>query len=313
MKPTAKNKILFPLLLCLLAPTLLFSGIFSIFTPLPILYLHFLPHSVFASFLAWPLLSILIGTGLSILISWEEASIFFLVSAPTLAMGVLLKKKIRPEWAILASVLSAFVIVLICMGIFFHQGGEISAVKSQANIWLSEFANTLLETQNASFQEEKRKTLEEIVQQPEKILPLLPGPIFTMLLFFYTLPFIVLLSWNVQEFHKQVGVHRHFLREWRAPEFLLWPTILVAAALIFRIEPLEIIANNLFKIFLAIYFLQGLSVLASFLNRFRMKSPLHIPIYAVAILFLWPLLTGVGFFDLWFNFRKKRISKKPEA
>lgn len=253
------------------------------------------------------------GTGLSILVGWERASIFFLVAAPTLAMGILLNKKIRPEWAVLAATFSSLIIVLIAVWIFHYQGGEIASLKDQTGIWLSEIANTVLETQDTSLEEAKRKSLEEIIQEPEKILPLLPGSVFSILLLFYTLPFTLLLSWNPQEIHKQMGVQSQFLRKWSAPDFLVWPTIFCAAFLVFKIEPLEIFMNNIFKVFMAIYFLQGLSILAFFLNKSRLRSPLHIPIYVLAMLFLWPLLTGFGFFDLWCNFRKRWTPKKIKA
>ena len=49
--------------------------------------------------------------------------------------------------------------------------------------------------------------------------------------------------------------------QWKAPEWLVWPTIVAGSALIFDWGPAGEVARNLFKFFMAIYALQGLSVM----------------------------------------------------
>lgn len=93
--------------------------------------------------------------------------------------------------------------------------------------------------------------------------------------------------------------------QWKAPEWLVWPTIVAGSALIFDWGPAGEVARNLFKFFMAIYALQGLSVMAFFFNHWRVGRFLRLAGYLLSALVMTPLLLSLGFFDLWFDFRSK--------
>lgn len=97
--------------------------------------------------------------------------------------------------------------------------------------------------------------------------------------------------------------------DWRLPAGLIWGLIVAGFAMFFApLEPLALLGRNLLAILLPLYFLQGLAVVSSYLQRKAYPPALKGLIYAlVFILNPMPLIiTGVGVFDLWIDFRKPR-------
>lgn len=100
-------------------------------------------------------------------------------------------------------------------------------------------------------------------------------------------------------------------RLWKAPELLIWPLILAGFAVLFADGLLQLVALNLLAVLLPLYFLQGLAVVTYFFQK-RGLSPFlrGLGYLLVAVLNPLPLIvTGVGVFDLWADFRKPRIKK----
>lgn len=96
---------------------------------------------------------------------------------------------------------------------------------------------------------------------------------------------------------------------WKAPEPLIWGVIAAGFAVVLSSGTVQSVALNLLVILLPVYFLQGLAVVECFLGRKRW-SPLLRGICYVFLLLINPLpmiVTGVGVFDLWVNFRKPRL------
>ncbi len=70
-------------------------------------------------------------------------------------------------------------------------------------------------------------------------------------------------------------------------------------------------AINVLIVILPLYFLQGLAVVEHFLSR-KGLSPLLRGVSFLLLLLVNPLpvmVTGVGVFDLWADFRKPRLNK----
>lgn len=96
---------------------------------------------------------------------------------------------------------------------------------------------------------------------------------------------------------------------WRAPEPLIWVLIAAGFALVLGPELVQSVALNLLIVLLPVYFLQGLAVVEHFLGG-KGLAPLWRGLCYLLLLVLNPLpiiVTGVGVFDLWADFRKKRI------
>jgi uncharacterized protein YybS (DUF2232 family) len=99
--------------------------------------------------------------------------------------------------------------------------------------------------------------------------------------------------------------------KWRAPELLIWALIAAGFAAAFSIGTVQTVATNVLIILLPVYFLQGLAVVEYFLSR-KGWSLLWRSCSYLMLLLINPLpviVTGVGVFDLWADFRKPRLKK----
>lgn len=95
---------------------------------------------------------------------------------------------------------------------------------------------------------------------------------------------------------------------WRLPAMLIWLLILAGFALLAPLEGLTLVGRNLLAVLLPLYFMQGLAVVSNFLQR-KSWSPAIKGLVYVLVFVLNPLplvVTGVGIFDLWVDFRRPR-------
>ena len=100
--------------------------------------------------------------------------------------------------------------------------------------------------------------------------------------------------------------------DWKAPESMIWVLIIAGFFVVFVDGLPGVFAMNLLVIMLPIYFLQGLAVIDCFLRR-KSFSPLARGVGYVLVTLINPLpmlVTGLGVFDLWADFRKPR---EPES
>jgi uncharacterized protein YybS (DUF2232 family) len=98
---------------------------------------------------------------------------------------------------------------------------------------------------------------------------------------------------------------------WHSPELLIWVLIAAGFAVVFSAGAVQSVAINVLIVLLPVYFLQGLAVVEHFLRR-KGWSPLIRSISYLLLLLVNPLpviVTGVGVFDLWADFRKPRLNK----
>lgn len=103
-------------------------------------------------------------------------------------------------------------------------------------------------------------------------------------------------------------------REWRLPDILIWGAIASGFFLILPITWLKIVGLNLLIIYGTLYFFQGLSVLASLLEKWSVPSPARVAIYFFLLLVLvyavvFVIILGVA--DIWTDLRK--VEKKEEV
>lgn len=99
--------------------------------------------------------------------------------------------------------------------------------------------------------------------------------------------------------------------DWKLPEQMVWGVIAAGFALVVPWPPLKIGALNVLIVLLPLYFLQGMAVIATFLSKRQMPPLIRWVVYLlIVILNPLPLLvTLLGVFDLWGDFRKPRVKK----
>ncbi len=96
-----------------------------------------------------------------------------------------------------------------------------------------------------------------------------------------------------------------FWGSYRNPEWLVWPTILCGFLYIYSEHALYYIGMNGLKVLLVFYGFQGLSIVAYFFNRKKIYGLIRPIVYGVIIFMASPFAFALGFFDLWFDFRRK--------
>ncbi len=103
----------------------------------------------------------------------------------------------------------------------------------------------------------------------------------------------------------RLGLSSAFTRLWKAPEWLVWPTILCGAVLLLGHGTPYIVAMNVFRFIMAIYLIQGLSILGFFMDAWRFRGFLRAILVVCSVVFAMPVVLVAGFFDQWFDFRGK--------
>jgi uncharacterized protein YybS (DUF2232 family) len=100
------------------------------------------------------------------------------------------------------------------------------------------------------------------------------------------------------------------LPRWSAPEWLVWVLIATGFLTVFGsyipIEPLNTIALDCFLCVAAVYFCQGLAIMAFYFRLLAMPSLARSLIYFVTLVqpVLAALVCAAGIFDLWIDFRR---------
>lgn len=96
---------------------------------------------------------------------------------------------------------------------------------------------------------------------------------------------------------------------WKAPENLVWGLI-VAGFLFFVADgSIRQLGLNVLIVLLLVYYIQGLAIVTDLFERRQFPTFLRVMGYGMALI-LNPIpfiVAGVGVFDLWIDFRKKRI------
>jgi hypothetical protein len=242
---------------------------------------------------------------------------FLFASLPALILGEILGKKRSPELAIT----SASLFVLLCTAGLsasyakMHQAPMIPFLRAELRTTIQDVSKRLIETQKGELATESMEELKKISENPNLLIDEIPGVLLSSILLLCTIPCVAMIRWNPKGFLRRSAIPRDFLRKWRSPEWLVWVALFCLAFLIFEVDYLSAIANNLLKPILLIYFFQGMSMLAFFLDSLRIRGPIRLILYGFGIVFLTPMVISFGFFDLWFDFRRRRqdgIDEKDE-
>lgn len=96
------------------------------------------------------------------------------------------------------------------------------------------------------------------------------------------------------------------LNRWKAPEPLVWGVIGCGLVIFVSGASLKIIAINGLIVLLGIYFFQGIAVVSFFFEKKRLPLFFRVTFYTLICIqqFFLLLVIGLGFFDIWINFRK---------
>ena len=96
------------------------------------------------------------------------------------------------------------------------------------------------------------------------------------------------------------------LNHWRSPEFFVWGVIALGLAALLPMGPVKLLGINGLLILMCVYFFQGMAIIAYFFEKKRLPKGLRTILYTLIALqqVLLLVVIGIGFFDVWINFRK---------
>ena len=96
--------------------------------------------------------------------------------------------------------------------------------------------------------------------------------------------------------------------QWRLPQVMIWILIIAGFSLMVPVDVVANVGYSLLVVLLPLYFFQGMAVVNSFMKR-KAYPPLVKGLIYALLLILNPLpivVTSVGVFDLWVDFRRPR-------
>jgi uncharacterized protein YybS (DUF2232 family) len=105
------------------------------------------------------------------------------------------------------------------------------------------------------------------------------------------------------------------LKHWKAPEFLVWGIIGCGLLLLLPERTFKFFGLNGLLIMLTIYFFQGIAIVSFYFEKKKFPRMLRVFLYSLIALqqVILLVIIGLGFFDMWLNFRKLEHSPgKPE-
>ena len=102
------------------------------------------------------------------------------------------------------------------------------------------------------------------------------------------------------------------LARWSTPEWLIWPLLVSGFAWFIPQQTVATVALDFFVCIVAVYFAQGLAIMAFYFKQLKMPAVARGLIYFVTV--AQPVLTAIvgaaGVFDLWVDFRRL---KRPDV
>jgi len=128
----------------------------------------------------------------------------------------------------------------------------------------------------------------------------------------------IMISWTnlllVRPFFKSRNIvvpEFGLLTLWKAPDWMVWGVIGCGVSMLLPLNAMKIIGLNGLIILTAIYFLGGIAIVSFYFEKKRFPRILRALLYSLIIfeqiaLFL---VIGLGFFDIWLNFRKIQLHK----
>jgi uncharacterized protein YybS (DUF2232 family) len=299
-------------LLTLLAAAVPFAGM---------LFLPLAPQPALAFGLTYGMpstaLLLAVATGLIVFAAGAEVGAAYVLIA---LMVLVLLHAFRRRWSIEAAVAAAAAAMLaalaVCLTLSF---GSVSEVFHGLQLFLQENLKATLDLYaGVGFSAE---TVDRIRQQSPQIVAtivaVLPALAFAS--------FVALILINIFFLLRRFPGQRDSiagaadLREWRAPEWLVWPFLAGGFTLLAPgVDPARAIALNALLAISVVYFFHGLSIIAYYFHHKRVPRLLRGFIY-LAIFFeqiLTIAVVALGLFDLWGDFRrlkKKNLNPNPAA
>lgn len=282
-----------------LSATLFLSGIFSVFAPMPLIVLgvvQSLPAVLAAAF---------VNSAIVYFARGPAFFQFYLIGVASLGLLIpffLVRKKRSLEQTTAGAWMGQMLALvgLVCVYAAIRGVSPLEEVKlvtsNLFDLMIRDLAPATKDQLLAEF------TLEEWKQ---KVMIEFPPALMTVGLVMTWVNLYLLLSLNPGRVLSKLGFDRKTFYQWKTSEWLVWPTIAAWAVFILSEGTVSELALGFCKVFMAIYAIQGLAILATVFDAWRIRGFLRLFIIMIVLFVMMPLLLSIGFFDQWFDFRAK--------
>ena len=278
-----------------------FGFIAALFIPLPVLYYRLKLGRAIG---AW--IPIVSGILMTFVLGDEIFSILFFFEL--LVLGFLLGEAMAAgypmEWifAIPAAILFGFGILVITI--------TARAAGMGIGPWLSDYVEQNLKLTLSLYEAlgVTENSIRLLTEQLDKIrmvlVRILPGIAISSVLF--TIWVNLLAARRILAVKQVMLPVFDGLNRWRAPEALVWGVIASGMGLMIPVGFLKILCLNALLVFLCVYFFQGMAIIAFFFEKKKLPRGFRTMLYILILLqqALLLVVVGIGFFDVWVNFRK---------
>jgi hypothetical protein len=285
---------------------LFLSAFFAVLAPLPLLALRFRRGR------AWAWSAVLTNSALVAVLGGRLSlalySTFVAVLTVVMAEMIHLRQSILRVATTTLSFMALMAILVVGFFAHRHNLGLLDELNREVT-WISNnVANSFIQNGVAPSAE-----LPEFEEWKDGLAADLPSGIAIFALILVWANLSALLRLNPGGVRERMGLDASFLRTWKAPEALVWPTLLCGAIVLFSSPGsgpwgagwLPAVAINGFRILMAVYAIQGLSILSFCFDAWNVRGPVRAIGFVLSVFLMMPLLLGLGFFDLWFDFRSR--------
>ncbi len=284
-----------------LSALLFLSALFTVFSPLPLMLIAIRGKTkfivlAFLTNLVW----VTLGAG------WVSTGFYFSMIG---VIGLALPQFLLRGWSLEKSMLYSFgwmLVGLLFFGVIYWQ---VTGILPWVGI-----------QEQVSFVVDQLNQNNQLPSGPSSQLPIevlkkniwieMPSALAIFCLIAIWINITLFIRLGAPETHEKISFKLTDFKNWKAPDFLIWPTILAGASLLNDFGLTSNIGVNVFKFLMAIYALQGLAILGYFFDHFGIKGIFRSLLILFIVLLMMPLLLAIGFFDLWFDFRKKLRQSK---
>jgi len=104
------------------------------------------------------------------------------------------------------------------------------------------------------------------------------------------------------------------LRAWKCPDWVVALFILACVFTLISADAVNTLGLNLLIVVTQVYFFQGLAIVASFMAEYNWAKMIRWAIYILILsqIYIMIIVSTLGLFDTWFNFRKRIRNTKGE-
>lgn len=272
------------------------SAFFAVFSPLPLVLSHFKKGRY------WTWAAAAVNAILVYFAAGGVSLCFYLVFVTSLSLSLpewLLRRKRLEEVAVFSLVTLLFcgLVTALVYWQWTHLN-PVSEIRMQITAAVDFLAQSVPQTAHSP-------ALAELEDWKRDVLVEFPSVVAVFALVLTWVNLVIVLKANPSGIRKKLGLDDAFLKKWKAPEPLVWPTIACGFVFLAGNGQFANWALNGFKFLMAIYALQGLSILSFLFDVWSIRGFFRFTGFLISIFLMMPLLLSLGFFDLWFDFRSK--------